>query len=661
MAVPDSPPHPDAATAARAAPHAARHLVVWVGSNAQAEPLVRHASRLAQSAGLSWTVICVETPGEGRDPGARPVEALKALKLAETLGASAACVNANSVIEAVVERVHAEHASMVLIGGQAAAGWLEGLPRPWLGSLADALSARLPEVAIDVVYFPETQPAGPPHRAAQRPRMRAANGALRAAAVVGLCLLVSEALLPYLEHASVAVVYLAGVVYVALRHGQSAAMLAVVLSILLFDLLVVEPRWSFKPTDPQYYFTFLVMAVVGILVSRLAEQARQQARVAEARARRAQALNDLASHLVAAGSDADIATGLTTAVRTTFGVASELLLPSDSGRLPERPGFIDAPERELAQRCFDQGRAEESNRASRAPLLCVPLQGLSRPLGVLVVRLAGEVLGMPEDRRLLDAFTNQAALALQRWSSERRSASAAVDAETERLRNTLLSGISHDFRTPLTTILGSATSLLEQREALDAPERIGLLQSIRDEAQRMHAAMSDLLDLTRMEEGAVSVRSEWCPADDLVAEARATLGARLRDRTLRIDVPRDAIVWCDPRLVQQALVNLIDNALRHTPPSSTIDVRIEAAAPVWRLIVADDGPGLPAGMEREVFKKFARVREEPAHAGAGLGLAICAAVARLHRGSIAAANADGARFTLTLPQPTAPDAVEDAA
>jgi two-component system sensor histidine kinase KdpD len=188
-----------------------------------------------------------------------------------------------------------------------------------------------------------------------------------------------------------------------------------------------------------------------------------------------------------------------------------------------------------------------------------------------------------------------------------------------------------------------------------------LLHNIRDEAQRMHATMSDLLDLTRMEEGAVAVRSEWCPADDLVAEARAALGSRLRERTLRVNVPADATVWCDPRLVQQALVNLIDNALLHTPRSSTIEVCIEVADTEWRLIVADDGPGLPRGLEREMFKKFMRLRDEPTQAGTGLGLAICAAVVRLHGGTIVAANNGGARFTLALPQPATPDTMKNLA
>jgi two-component system sensor histidine kinase KdpD len=311
----------------------------WVGNNAQAEPLVRHASRLAQSNALSWTVICIETHGDPPATVRGLSEALKALRLAEALGASTASVGADSVIEAVVARVRAEHASMVLIGGHAATGWLEGMPRPWLGSLAEALATRLPDVAIDLVYFPDTAaPERPAPARSARPAW-AFRGWVHAVVVVALCLLVSESLLPYLEHASVAVIYLAGVVYLALRHGQSAAMLAVVLSILLFDLLVVEPRWSFKPTDAQYYFTFLVMAIVGVVVSRLTDHARQQALVAEARARRAQALNELAGQLVSARSDSDIAAGLTTAVRTTFGAASGLLLPVAGSTLGQHEEF----------------------------------------------------------------------------------------------------------------------------------------------------------------------------------------------------------------------------------------------------------------------------------------------------------------------------------
>lgn len=477
-----------------------------------------------------------------------------------------------------------------------------------------------------------------------------------AATVVLACTLVSELLLPYLALAGSATIYLAGVVYVALRKGQAASMLAVVMSIAMFDLLVVEPRWSLTPIDPQHYFTFVVMAVVGWLVGRLAEQARQQAQVAEARARRAQALNELAAKLLAAQTPAEVGAGLADAVAATFGIEAELRWPSahgaavdDATSMLDREGAgVGAHDRHTHDRHTQDGRTREDDR------LLLPLQGAGAASAVLAVRWPADRTVSPEERQLLDAFVNQSALAMQRAWFEQRSAAAAVEAETERLRNTLLSGISHDFRTPLTTIIGSAASLLEQHDALDEPGRHALLRSIRDEAQRLHGSMSDLLDLTRMEEGAVRPRCEWCPADDLVQEARDSLGARLERRALRTAVPPEAIVWCDARLVQQALVNLLDNALRHTPASSTIEVRVELAGASWRLVVADDGPGLPEALARDPFKKFAHGRGEAPAAGTGLGLAICAAVARLHDGHIQVSRGPGTRVTLTLPLPSAP-------
>ena len=560
---------------------------------------------------------------------------------------------------------------MVLIGGHGPDGWLDGLQRPWIGSLADALSVRLPEAVVNVLHFPDAEVPGRPHTAPApraEPRWRAW---LTAAAVVALCTVVSETMLPQIELASVATIYLAGVVYVALRQGQAAALLTVVLSILVFDLRVVGPRWSFKPTEPQYYFTFLVMLVVGMLISRLAEQARLQTAMAQARARRAQALNDLASHLVSARSEQDIGAGLAAAVRATFGAPSALLLPDERGRLVDASGFCDrmpaaAPTAgcdglSAAQQAFDAGRPVEfiGSPTQADLLLCLPLPSAEGALGVFVVRPPAKHFGTPEDRRLLDAFVNQAALAIERSLYERRSAAALLDVESERLRSTVLSGISHDFRTPLTTIIGSATSLLEQNDALDEARRIRLQQSILGEARRLHATMSDLLDLTRMEEGAMQLNCEWCPAVDLIEETFQALAPRLQQRNVIVRVPPDAVVWCDARLVEQVLVNLLDNALRHTPTHCRIEIGVEFGEGVWRLVVADDGPGLPAGREGEVFKKFFHARHEAAGAGTGLGLAICAAVARLHHGSIDASSGDGARFTLTFPQPAPPTPLPD--
>lgn len=442
---------------------------------------------------------------------------------------------------------------------------------------------------------------------------------LAALVVVATCTAISELMAPYLDLADQVMVYLAGVVYVALRHGQAPSAAAVVASIFLFDLIFVPPRWGLNPLDKRHLLTFVVMLVVGLLISRLAAQAREQTLLAQGRARRAQALNGLSARLAVARSAQEVADGVADAVRVTFGAVCTLQAPDD------------AP---LGTAC-----------------LTLALQGTGAPLGQLTVQAVPGHAYTAEDRDLLSAFAHQTALALERCAFEKKSADAQVQAETERLRNTLLSGISHDFRTPLTAIVGSATSLLQQDRLLDANQRATLTRSILDEATRMHALMSDLLDLTRLEGGGVQLALEWCPADELVESALQTIGARALDHQLRTYVPAEAIVWCDPRLVEQALVNLLDNALRYTPAGCTVDVAVHVDATAWRLVVSDNGPGLPPGSPGDVFKKFHRGHAEPAGAGTGLGLAICAAVASLHNGSIHAESDAGARFVLTFPQP----------
>jgi two-component system sensor histidine kinase KdpD len=484
------------------------------------------------------------------------------------------------------------------------------------------------------------------------------------ALVVGLCTAISELLVPFLDRTSAVTIYLIGVVYVALRMGQAAATLAVVLSILAFDLLFVEPRWSFAPLDPQYYLTFLVMLVVGVLIGRLVAQASLQAELAEARARRAQALSDLTGRLVAARSPAELADALSRALQSTFGVPCELLLPDAHGRLHPQGAQTQPPSLaspllvRQAQAQLDGMPVSQTTAPldARAPLL-LPLQGKLGPLGVLVVQPPVQGIGAPEDRQLLDAMADQLALALERTLFERRSAAAALEAETERLRSTLLSSISHDFRTPLTTIIGAASSLIEQDQAFDAPRRRLLLEGLLEEARRVHASMSDLLDLTRMEEGQLQPLCEWCPADDLLQEVRDALGPRTADHAFEAGAPEDAIVWCDPRLIVQATVNLLVNALRHTPAGGRVRLRIEVGPSEWTLRVADSGPGLPPGQEQAIFKKFARARGDSRDGGTGLGLAICAAVARLHQGRVEAHNAGGAVFTMTLPQPATQEAL----
>ena len=483
------------------------------------------------------------------------------------------------------------------------------------------------------------------------------TSAFHAFTTIAVCTVVSEPLHGYFDPANLIMVYLAGVVIVALRSGRRASLLAVAGSILVFDLMFVPPRWSFNPIDTQYFFTFTVMLIVGLLISHLVTRAAQQTVVAEARARRALALNELARQLASAMSPDAVAAGLHGLIGKTFGSASTLLLPDAEGRLVDADGFCradaaSAGELAVAQRAFDSGRDSDTSGLT-GPTLYLPLLASGSAVAVLGVRGLTNAVAKPEERDLLSAFANQAALALARAASEQKSAQTMIEIETERLRNTLLSGISHDFRTPLTTIIGSVTSLLQQDHALDRGQRSMLLHDILGEARRMHRLMSDLLDLMRMEEGAVHPSFEWCPADELVEEVRAALQQRLLAHDLRVQISPDTIVWCDPRLFEQLLVNLLDNAVRHTPAGTLVTLSVKNHGAHWSMVLADNGPGLSPGQEREVFKKFVRGHDEPARTGTGLGLAICAAVARLHGGEITALSDRGARFTLTIPQPGA--------
>lgn len=479
-----------------------------------------------------------------------------------------------------------------------------------------------------------------------------AGGWAMASVVLAIATGVCAAIESYFEPANLIAVYLTGVVYVALRKGRGAALFTVVGSIALFDLIFVAPRWSFKPADAQYFFTFAVMLLVGLIISQLAAHARHQAGTVAARARRAQALNHLALQLAKARASDAVAEALEATVRQALGTGGQLLLVDAQGQwLQWGPAFAD--ERPLAasalrEQC-ETGAGTAVNPDARRRY--IPLLAADGPLGVLAVERVSAGHDNADDQHLLKAIGNQAAVALERAVFEQRSARTAVEAERERLRSTLLAGISHDFRTPLTTIVGSATSLLEQRHAIDEAHRDALLRGILHEAQRLHALTSDLLDLTRMEEGAVHPSPEWCPADELVSEARAALGRRLDGHRVNVDIDHEAVVWCDARLLGQALVNMLDNAVRHTPAGAQIAVSVKVAPGAWRLVVHDDGPGIAAGQEREVFKKFFRGAQQSDSRGTGLGLAICAVVAELHGGTITATNAGGARFEMTLPQP----------
>ncbi len=650
------------------------HLLACVTANDRACSLVEHARHLATALGCSWAVLSLdETPavipgsvvsapdrtflaaGRADDQALTPCPDLQSTMQAAALAGarissvqlpgSGSRTRRGALVASVAAVARAQDATTVLVGWpcRATAAWPARVDSS--GQFTQQLQRALPGVMVHVIDDGIAAPA-----AEVSTRTAWWRGTATALAVLGLCTLIGALLEPYLEPANLIMVYLAGVVYVALQTSRPVALLTVVGSVVLYDLLFIAPSGPLKPSEPHYVLVSVVMLLVGFIVSQLAARSRQQAAMAESRAQRAQALNRLALELVKARSPGSIGTALALAVHRSLRVSAQLLPVDAEGRL-DCADDIFAPQARLARAALQQrcdtgaGTAIEPDQRYR----CLPLLAADGALGVVAVDLLTRRHDAPEDRQLLKACANQAAIALERAVFESRSARAAVQAEGERLRNTLLAGVSHDFRTPLTTIVGAATSLLEQGHALDAAQHTALLRSVLAEARRMHSLTSNLLDLTRMREGAIRPNLEWCPADELIEEARAALASRLEAHAVTVFVALDAVVWCDPRLVGQLLMNLLDNATRHAP-GAAISITVRVAPGSWQLQVQDDGPGVPTGQENEVFKKFFCGKPDTNGSGTGLGLAICAAVAHLHGGTLAVNAGPGARFVLTLPQ-----------
>jgi two-component system sensor histidine kinase KdpD len=336
-----------------------------------------------------------------------------------------------------------------------------------------------------------------------------------------------------------------------------------------------------------------------------------------------------------------------------------ILLPSSSGRI-EYPrgqsvnGSLHGADLAVAQWVFDHGQPAGlgTDTLPAAEAYYLPFTGSSERLGVLAILPANlRRVFVPEQQRLLETFANQVALAIERVRLAEQAHGAQVHAESERLRNALLSAISHDLRTPLAAIVGAASSLVADGDRLGREAARELNQTIHDEAQRMTGLVNNVLDMARLQAGAVHLNRQWYPVEEVVGSVLTRMSKRLEGRPVNIDLPPDLpLVWLDGVLIEQVLVNLLENAIKYTPRGTAIEISAAATPDEVVVSVADHGPGVPPGKEEQVFDKFYRVAEESSQSGVGLGLTICRAIVEVHGGRIWVENRPqgGAVFKFSL-------------
>jgi two-component system sensor histidine kinase KdpD len=462
--------------------------------------------------------------------------------------------------------------------------------------------------------------------------------------------------------------FLLGVVGIAMRFGRGPAALAALLNVAAFDFFFVSPRFSFAVGDVQYLVTFIVMLGVGLLVGQLTAGLRFAAGVSTSRERRAQSLFELTRELSAALESAQVVELGAAAVQGHFGGQALVLVTDANDRLVmpavPPPGF-DAS---VADWAFRHGQPAGLATATLAaqPWHYVPLKAPMRVRGVLaLVPAQPRWLLIPEQAQQLDTLARQIAIALERVHYVEVAQQAVVEMESERLRNTLLGAISHDVRTPLTALIGLAESLQTARP--DEPNARGeTAQAIVAQARALHALVNNLLDMARLEaggmSGSVQLRRDWQSVEEVVGAAIRSAGPALGGRAVQTALAPDLpLVEFDAVLIERVLVNLLENAAKYGAPP--IVVGAQATADALVLSVRDHGPGLPAalrGREQLLFDKFTRGQTESATPGVGLGLAICKAIVGAHGGEITAANVSGggAEFTVTLPRRTPPASAE---
>ncbi|HJT23290.1 MAG TPA: DUF4118 domain-containing protein, partial [bacterium] len=443
-----------------------------------------------------------------------------------------------------------------------------------------------------------------------------------------------------LDTAAIAMFYLLTLVGIAVWLGRGPAIAASFLGVLALDYFINPPYFSFTITRFESWMTLLLMLVESLVISTLAARLKEQVNWAREREVFTSLLSDLGTDLAETGDDRSFLEQTESYLAQAVGSPVCVLLADETGNL--RPWNKDDKrfqvlEWDAAQWCLQNGRKTGLSNGAfyRSRNLYLPLNHPPRLFGVLAFALCDSRKALPQNHlSRLEFFAGQVSSALERNHLLRQVEDHRIEVETEKNRSALLSAVSHDLRTPLTAIKGAASSLMGEREIISDEARSQLSRMIYDEAERMNRLVQNLLDMTRLQATALQLKKEWQSMEELVGSVTDRLKDRLAGRPFTIDLQPDLpLVLVDGLLVEQLLLNLLENALNHTPEGTRLRLSVNSSKDTVELEVLDKGPGIKSGEEKAIFEKFIR-GYHGSHGGAGLGLSICRAIAQAHGGSI---------------------------
>ncbi len=639
-------------------------VLVCVNEDPGATGLVRYTKRLADRLHAPWTALHVEGSRAAHLRETDRDRIAEALRLAEHLEGEAFSIPGGDVpfSEDVVAYAKSNNFTHIVIGKSNRPRWFEVLR----GSVVNDLVRRAGDISVHVVAgsrSPETHAAARLVEPASRKPHREWKTYFRSSAVVAAAVIASILLWPLLGVENIALIFLTAVVAVSVWFGLVPSLYASVLSAASYNFFFTVPYFTFWISRPQEIVSVVFFSIIALIVSNVAARARSQAVAAKARARTTEALYSFSRKLAGAGTLDDVLWASSHQMASMLRLRVVILLPENDtvtvrAGVPPDDTLVDA-DIAAAQWAWEHNRpaGRGADTLPGAQRLYVPLITGKTPVGVVGLDSDKEgPLLTPEQQRLLDALSDQAAVAIERIQLVADVDKARLAAEADKLRSALLASISHDLKTPLAAILGAAGTLRDYSDALPAEARSDMLSTIVDESERLNRFIANLLDMSRLETGAMAPNASPQYLDDVVGAALRRAGKILTHHKVVAEIPATIpLLNFDPVLFEQVMFNLLDNAAKFSPPGTTISARAWEDGSWVMIQIVDEGPGIEPSDLKKVFDSFYRARKrDHVLAGTGLGLSICKGFIEAMGGTITASNRpdrSGAAFTIRMPTP----------
>ena len=632
-------------------------LIVCIDGSASSSGLVRYARRAADRLRCSWSVLHVGTPRGAALTEAERDRIAEAFQLANSLGGSTETLMGERVADTVLRYAQENNVTQIVLGRPSRSRWI-GVLR---GSTVDMLIRDAGNIGIHVV-------PGDSENTEKTVRTQRPSDAFDltpyaiSTLTVAAALALGRLILFFVALPNISLVFLAAILFTAVNYGLWPSLFASLVSTLAYNFFFIPPLYTFTVADPANLLALIFFTIVAILTSNLTARTRRQVLVAQSQVKTTSDLNAFSRKLASIDDLDDLLWAAAFQIASMLKLRVVFLFPT-GGHMSLAAAYppddiADEADLAAARWAFDRRQAagRGADTLPGAKRLFLPIGTTTGVLAVVGLdRESSGPLFTAEERRLLDALLDQIAVSIERIRLAEDIENARLVSETERLRGALLTSISHDLRTPLASIIGAITSLRSYFDQYDASQKRELMTTIEDEAERLNRFVGNLLDITKLESGALNIQNSKVEAAELVETALRRASRILADHRVEIEVAAALPpIEADPMLLEQVLFNLLDNAAKYSPPGSLIRMEAQAVVGDEVLIrVTDEGEGIPQEDIDAIFDKFHRAHAgDQRPAGTGLGLAVCKGFVEAFGGRITASNRSGrpgAVFTVRLP------------